>query len=393
MKRSRRHPAPPSAAHVLDNRPAQFATVAVALTLAALAALLLALPAHAAGRISAKDVRALPVTPASAEHYTLTDTKVALFNLAGTATLEPTTGTQTIVEVTRGGADAGKLKIMPGHAEGRSSLAVIYPGTRIIYPQMGRGSNSGTRVRDDGTFGGKDLGHMISGRSVKISGSGSGTEAHADLTLRIPKGADVLLRLAVGDVHVTNVDSKLMIDTGSGAVTAAGTRGVLDIDTGSGSVRVGDAEGPLSIDTGSGSVDVQQVHGGALMIDTGSGSVSATNIDASTLSIDTGSGDVDVSEVKSRLLHVDTGSGSVSVSLQSLIDDMKIDSGSGRVDVEVPRTTGAMLSLETGSGSIDTDVPLTSVHRDRGELHGQMGDGHGRIVIETGAGGIRFAGR
>ena len=323
--------------------------------------------------------------------YTLSDSKVVLYNLAGVATLEPTSGTQVIVEVARGGADAGKLKVVTGNAEGRSSLAVIYPGTRIVYPQMGRGSNTQSRVRDDGTFGGRNTGKWSNGHSIKISGSGGGTEAHADLTLRIPKGADVVLRLAAGDVHVTNVDSKLMIDTGSGAVTSTGTRGSLSIDTGSGSVRVGDVEGPLSIDIGSGSVNVQQQRGGAVLIDTGSGSVSATNLDVPTLSIDTGSGDVDVSEVSSPHLHIDTGSGSVSVSLESVIDDMDIDSGSGRVDVEVPRETGAMLSLETGSGSIDADAALTSVHRDHGELHAQMGNGRGRIVIETGAGGIRFA--
>ena len=70
---------------------------------------------------------------------------------------------------------------------------------------------------------------------------------------------------------------------------------------------------------------------------------------------------------------------------------MNIDTGSG--DVDVRGVKSRLLHVATGSGSIDTDVPLTAVHRDHGELRGQMGDGRGRIVIETGAGGIRFAGR
>lgn len=373
MERPRRSNTPlRTAVLVVDRFP--FLLFAVAIALAALAGLV-ATRAHAD------------------ERYTLDDTKIAIYNLAGTATFEPESGTKATVEVLRGGPDASKLTVGTGRVDDRASLRIIYPGTRIIYPEMGRGSSNTTRVRDDGTFGGRDLGSLRAGRSVKITGSGRGTQAHADLTLRIPTGTDVLLRLAAGEVHVTNVDGTLRIDTGSGEVTASETRGVLSIDTGSGSVRVDHAEGPVSIDTGSGSVDLAHVHGGPLMVDTGSGSVSATNINVPALSIDTGSGRVDAVDVSSKLVHIDTGSGGVNVMLTSIVDEMKVDSGSGLVEIQLPRETGAMLSLETGSGGIETDVPLTQLRRDHGELHGQMGNGRSRIAIETGSGGIRFAGR
>ncbi len=357
---------------------------AALLLAAALAtALLAAAPAHSSPR----------ATSGQAARYTLGPGKVAVYDLAGGVVLEPTTGPETIIEVTFAGRDADRLKVATGEAEGRRNVRVLYPDEHIIYPPFGPGSNTSTSVRPDGTFGGRNSSLWPTGRRVKISGWGSGLEAHADLKLLVPKGADVLLRLMVGDVRVTNVDSKLNLDIGSGSVVTTGTRGGLAIDTGSGSVRVARADGLVSIDTGSGGVSVHDLRGGDLVIDTGSGDVDVSAIEASTLSVDTGSGRVDLDEVSSRSVHVDTGSGGVTIGLKSIVDELNIDTGSGGVEVSLPRETGAMLSLETGSGGLDVDVPLTTLHRDHGELHGRMGDGRGRIVIETGSGGIHIGGR
>ena len=332
-----------------------------------------------------------PAAPAPGS-YSLGAGKVAVYNLAGALVLEPTTGTETVVEVTPGGRDAGRLKFATGEAEGRHNLRVLYPEDRVVYPAYGPGSSTSTNVRSDGTFGGKNS-SWSSGRRVKVSGSGGGLEAHADLRVLVPKGADVLVRLMVGDAHITNVDSKLFVDIASGSVVTSDTRGGLSIDTGSGDVRVARANGAVSIDTGSGSVSVNDVSGGDLVIDTGSGDVDASAVDAPMLSVDTGSGRVDLDEVNAKSVHIDTGSGGVTIGLKSIIDELSIDSGSGGIKVSLPRETGAMLSLETGSGGMDVDLPLTSMRRDHGELRGQLGDGRGRIVIETGSGGIHIAGR
>ena len=328
----------------------------------------------------------------SIERHALSGARVAVYNLAGAMVLEPAAGAETIVEVTRAGADAGRLRLTTGHADGRQDLRVIYPGDRIVYPVLSHGSSSTTRVRDDGTFGGEHAGTWPDGRRVRIAGSGSGIEAHADVRVRVAKNADVLVRLAVGDVRVMNVDSKLFIDLGNGAVVTSDTRGDLDIDTGSGSVRVARATGSVTIDTGSGGVSVHDVRGGPLSIDTGSGGVEASVLDVPKLSVDTGSGRVELGEVIAASVHIDTGSGGVAVGLLKAIDELDVDTGSGGVEVRMPRDAGAMLALEAGSGSLDVDLPMTSVHRDQGELRGQVGDGRGRIVIETGSGGIRVAG-
>ena len=50
-----------------------------------------------------------------AERYTLEGDDIAIYNLAGALTVEPGTGSVT-VELTRGGADAGRLQIERGRA-------------------------------------------------------------------------------------------------------------------------------------------------------------------------------------------------------------------------------------------------------------------------------------
>ena len=88
---------------------------------------------------------------------------------------------------------------------------MIYPGTQIVYPALGRGSNTEVRVNDDGTF--DTDGH--SGHSVEIRGSGTGLEAHADLTIMMAAGTQLDVHLAAGDVTVTNVSGTLQVATGS----------------------------------------------------------------------------------------------------------------------------------------------------------------------------------
>jgi DUF4097 and DUF4098 domain-containing protein YvlB len=59
----------------------------------------------------------------------------------------------------------------------------------------------------------------------------------------------------------------------------------------------------------------------------------------------------------------------------------------------VPGSLGAAINAETGSGGISYDVPITVTHRERDQLAGRIGDGRGRIEIDTGSGAIRINGR
>lgn len=329
---------------------------------------------------------ALAVSNAQAqERYGVPGTEVAIYNLAGEVEVVGGEGSEVTVEVTRGGRDAGELSVEVSEIGGRETLRVIYPSDRVVYERRGWRGNTELRVRADGTFGGRG-----GGERVRVSSSGRGLEAWADLRITVPSGRDVSVYIATGEISARDVDSDLRLDTHSGAVAARGVRGDLLVDTGSGSVVVEDVTGAVRVDTGSGGVEIRNVEGGEVSIDTGSGGVTGYAIVAGSVRVDTGSGSVELDQVGSADVYVDTGSGSVEVGLTRDIDRLEVDTGSGGVTIRMPEDAGATVEVETGSGGIDVDLPLQirSVRRDY--LRGEIGDGEGRIVVDTGSGSIRL---
>lgn len=339
------------------------------LIITALAALGLALPA------AAQDVQRL------------SGDAVAIYNLAGRVELVAGGGSDVVVRVERGGRDGGQLTLETGSLDGRTTLRVRYPSDEIVYPAMGRGSSTSLRVSDAGTF---SDGRSDEGNRVRVRGSGDGLEAWADLVVEIPSGRSVEAYVATGQAEARGVTGDLRIDTGSGSVSAANVTGALVIDTGSGAVDLADIRGSVLVDTGSGAVEAARLNGEEIHLDTGSGGIRVAGVEARAIRIDTGSGRIVVTGVRAPLVHIDSGSGAIDVELLADVNELLVDTGSGSVTVRVPSDVGADLQVETGSGSIDVDVPLEVRVLRRTELGGRIGDGDGRITIDTGSGSVRI---
>ena len=321
------------------------------------------------------------------ERHALRDERVAVYNLVGEMRVEAGSGREVVVEVTRGGSDARQLRVERGRVGEADAVRVVYPIGRIVYPAMGGRGQTQLTVRRDGTFGG---GWSAAGDRVTIAGSGSGVEAWADVRVRVPAGRTVAVHQAVGRIFVTNVQGILRVHGASSSVRAEGTRGDLGVDVGSGSVEVMGASGILNVDTGSGEVRLNGVRGSRLIVDTGSGGVTGTDVAVEDVRVDVGSGAVRLEDVRARDLVVDTGSGSVSVALAADARNVRIDTGSGGVTMGVPAGYGAEVEIDTGSGGIDVDLPMTARTLRRTRLTGRIGDGDGRLTIDTGSGGVRI---
>ncbi len=334
----------------------------------------------------------LATTPATAqtERRTIAGSAVAIYNLAGRMSMVGGSGSDVVVEVTRGGADASRLRVETGARGEWQTLRVIFPSDRIVYRQLGGwGGRTSLRVDEQGYF--DDSGDWRGGRGrVEIRGSGSGLEAWADLRVVIPRGKRVAIHLAAGEATVANVDGDLTVDVSAATIVAEHTRGRLSLDTGSGSVRVTDAQGSVNLDTGSGSVTVSDVRGDELRMDTGSGSITARNIEVGTISADVGSGGIRLTGIKAARLSLDTGSGATDVELLTDVEDVTVDAGSGSVSLRLPANAGAEVDIETGSGGIETDFPIQVTRWERNSLRGRLGDGKGRIRIDSGSGRVRL---
>lgn len=331
---------------------------------------------------------------AQTTRYVLKGDSVAVYNLVGELRVEPGTGGDVAVQVTRGGADAARLDVQSGPLRGRETLRIIYPEDLISLPDWGRGWNTTLRVRDDGTFGDdRRGGWRRDGREVRITGRGRGLEAYADLRVSVPAGRRVALHLGVGKAFVSNVDGVIVVDVASADVSADRTRGTLRIETGSGNIDVRDASGEVTLETGSGDVTATGVHGGTgrVRLEAGSGNITLTDADAAQMHVETGSGDITVTGAKADELSFETGSGNVDVALTASFSTLAIETGSGDVTLRVPPTIGAEVELDTGSGDFDLGGLTIQVRRlQEDHITGTIGDGKGRLSIETGSGNVRL---
>jgi hypothetical protein len=328
------------------------------------------------------------VATGQTEHRNLSGERVAVYNLAGRVRVQAATGAQVTVDITRGGRDASKLKLETGEVRGWNSLRVVYPSDRIVYPEWQSRGRTQIHVNSDGTF--DDDSDWRDRDRVEIRNSGDGLEAHADLTIGVPKGQRIYVHWGVGDATVSNVDGDLRVSVSAASLTSEHTRGRLSLDTGSGTVSVTDAQGEVRLDTGSGSVTIDGVKGETLDVDTGSGSVRGHDIASRMLKIDVGSGGLSLDRVISPRVTVDAGSGHTELGFLQPVEDLAVDAGSGGVTLRLPAAQTADVDIETGSGGIDSDFAVQTTRLSRNHLRGQIGDGKARIKIESGSGTVRL---
>lgn len=340
---------------------------------------------------------AAPLVAQKVETFTVTGRTVSIYNLAGEVRIERGTGSAVTVEVTRQGRDADRIKVEAGPLDGRGTLRVRTDGDHIVYPKLGRWSETTINVRDDGRWGDGDDGARRStwsrwrGDKVHISGRGSGVEAWADLVVRVPDGVETVVHHAVGALATQGVHASLTLDLASASVEVHDHVGAVTVDAGSGSTLLTNVDGRVSLDLGSGGTDLRDVKASDLKIDAGSGGVTGDNVTvAGLLELDAGSGTTTFKRLTARRARMDLGSGGLSAEFLSDVDDLKIDSGSGSVTLWLPNNAGAELDIESGSGGVSTDFPIVVSHQEKNRITGTLGDGKGRIVVDAGSGTVRL---
>jgi hypothetical protein len=307
---------------------------------------------------------ALPPVPARADydqHVSLKGESLLLVNLAGSVTILPNDGPAFEVDVAVRGKDGTRETVRIETSDGpQAKLVLRYPldkEDRFVYPPMGHGSTTvfehsrGDHEKQEWVrelFGGER------GHRVRVTGRGAGTEAYADLTVRVPRGSKLQTGLAVGGYQVDGVEADLTLFSMSGDATLRRVRGGVRVDTGSGDVELSDVTGDISVDTGSGDVEIAKVSG--------------------SLSVDTGSGDLELALTR-------MGDGRY-----------ELDTGSGEILLRVPSDASARVEASTGSGSIHLDVNDAVVERlKEDEATFQLGDGRAQVRLQTGSGSIRIA--
>ncbi|HEX6964631.1 MAG TPA: DUF4097 family beta strand repeat-containing protein [Gemmatimonadaceae bacterium] len=357
---------------------------------------------------------AFTVRPAAAQQsqrYTLSGSDVAVWNLVGSITLGPGTGSSVVVTVARAGTDAGQLQVRHGALDGHDALRVVFPARDIHYDARdytGQGRitlNTTVRVNDDGTFG------ENGGRRIRISTRGGDIEARADCQVLVPEGKAVTVHLAAGIVNAANVNGQITTDvlladvhgqqmrgpmrvrSTSGDVTLDGLRGPVDVQTASGDVTLGGAQDVVMIQTSSGDIGLRDAHATRATVQSASGDVRAAGLALGELAVSTSSGDVHLDSSRVNDLTVNSSSGDIDVALAPDVKAARLSASSGDVTVRVPQGTGLAFDATTGSGDVNVDSSRLGMqvltHRDH-RFVGRIGNGSARVETSTASGDVRI---
>lgn len=185
--------------------------------------------------------------------------------------------------------------------------------------------------------------------------------------------------------------TRLSLEAVSGHITATGSQGEIDASSVSGSVDVTGGTREVNAESVSGSVSVSQVNGnlraesvsGNVRAETVFGSVEASSVSGAIRLVGIQSRDVRTETVSGEILYTGSIEGGGRYAFES---------HSGSIRLNIPRTSGANVSVETFSGDVSTDFTVIRQpgerRRERGSFEFTIGDGRARISAQTFSGRI-----
>jgi DUF4097 and DUF4098 domain-containing protein YvlB len=208
-----------------------------------------------------------------------------------------------------------------------------------------------------------------------------------DYTIVVPANTQLHSVSGSGDVDVRGIQGPASFTSGSGNVNATAIGNDVQALAGSGDIKLSDVQGQVQITTGSGDMAVRGAKG-AVRLHAGSGKVTVEQPNDAVVA-ETGSGDVSVDGAHADL-RVHTGSGNVEIDGNpgaSIYWDLHASSGD--VSLHVPSDASFRLYAHTSSGDIDAGIPIVlEGTAAKHEIRARIGDGKGRVEIETSSGKI-----
>ncbi|TDC82302.1 DUF4097 family beta strand repeat-containing protein [Actinomadura sp. 7K507] len=180
----------------------------------------------------------------------------------------------------------------------------------------------------------------------------------ASITVTVPHDCPLTLNLVSADAVVTGMTARTSIKSASGDVTLDEVAGAIDANTVSGAIEAQGLEGTVSFTSVSGDLSLAGGSIDRLAARAVSGRIAA-DVDLA------GDGRVDVNTV------------------------------SGEVALRIPESAGAEVTLNSAAGRIDTSFPeLGRQERPVARsVAGKIGDGSGRLTVNTVSGPITLLGR
>jgi DUF4097 and DUF4098 domain-containing protein YvlB len=209
-----------------------------------------------------------------------------------------------------------------------------------------------------------------------------------DYQIVVPQSTNLTAHSGSGDLKIDGIKGPLVARTGSGDVHISNLGSRVEAHSGSGDLRMENVNGDVLARTGSGNIQGDGV-AGAFDAETGSGDVSLRQTATGEVRVRTGSGGLDLHGVRG-MLDANTGSGDLTVE-GNPGGEWKLSAGSGTIKLRLPSSAGFNLDASTSSGSISLNHSVSvSGNISRHSIHGKAGAGGSLVEIRTGSGDIEI---
>lgn len=223
------------------------------------------------------------------------------------------------------------------------------------------------------------------------------------------------LRTSYGSVKVSDITAPgVTLYSSSGSIDARRIQGTAQIESSYGSVTCEDfSDGDLTLKSGSGRISINSATFGTCNAKTSYGSVSCNIAKGRSITLRSSSGSIDIADGTADIMDISTsygrvtarrittsritahsGSGNVDVDCSpacpaEIVAEVK--SSYGSVDVTAPPSFSGQVHLSTSYGEVTTDLPVTvSGKISKKKLDGTVGDGDGRLHLQTSSGSIHL---
>jgi len=232
--------------------------------------------------------------------------------------------------------------------------------------------------------------------AVKIPRIGGGWfgDAGSNLRIKVPENSNVEIGVVSTEVRVENILGGLELDGVSGDLEAEKIRDGVRISSVSGEIDLRDGQGRVKVRSVSGDIEADDVKGNG-EFNTVSGSI-VLNGFSDEVDLESVSGDIEL--IDGNLSAAIGSSVSGDIDIEADLEsgaDLDFDSVSGSVRLQLGGELNAEFDLESGSGSIRNrltgDKPRRSRNTRDERLRFDMGQGEGRIVVNTSSGDIVLA--
>jgi DUF4097 and DUF4098 domain-containing protein YvlB len=213
-----------------------------------------------------------------------------------------------------------------------------------------------------------DVDLVTSGGNINLkglSGDKDFTTSGGNLNLEDVKGK-TKGRTSGGNINLKNSKDDLDLSTSGGNIYAKNSSGDINITTSGGSIKMNDLNGKIKASTSGGNVEGETIEGD-LSATTSGGNVSLHDLNCS--------------------LKAATSAGNIDITIKKLVNYVSINNSAGKVNLELPKSTGVDLNLSAMKISTQTLENFSGTNSND-KIKGTVNGGGVPVTVDAGSGKI-----